>query len=34
MRSVTLAAAPLEVLLNEKDEVVQEDADTIVKGIY
>ena len=30
MRSVTLAAAALEVLLNEKDEVVHEDADTIV----
>ena len=28
--SVTLAAAALEVLLNKKDEVVHEDADTIV----
>ena len=31
MRSVTLAAAALEALLNEKDEVVHQDADTIVK---
>ena len=30
MRSVTLAAAALEVLLNEKYEVVHEDVDTIV----
>ena len=30
MRSVTLAAAALEVLHNDKDEVVHEDADTII----
>ena len=30
MRSVTLAASALEVLLDKTDEVVHEDADTVV----